>query len=177
MKHRQLIPLLLSTLITPAYSEPTVIYDAGLGVSTASYTQLFSGEEIPDFRDSWLFKELPEADAAVPTPSSTFPITTTKLTPRRITEEQATYFAVMAYPICVIGTDDLSREWLTRNLQPLIEMNAQCLLVSAESEADARSLLQLAQGLSVYPAHGDAIAETFKIEHYPVLITHRTISQ
>ena len=177
MKHRQLIPLLLSTLITPVLSEPFVIFDAGQGVSTASYTSLFSGEEMPNFKDSWLFNELPEADAAGPTPQSTFPITTTKLTPRRITEEQPTYFAVMAYPICVIGTDDLSREWLTRNLHQLIAMNAQCLLVAAESEADARSLLQLAQGLSVYPAHGDAIAETFKIAHYPVLITHRTISQ
>lgn len=175
---KRLAPALLLTLWgSLGQAEPFVIYDAGLGVSTAPYTQLFSGEEIPDFRDSWLFQDLPEAESTLPTPMRSFPITTRKLTPRRITEEKATYFAVMAYPICVVGTDDLSREWLTRNFQQLIKMNAQCLLVSAKSKADAHSLLQLTQGLSVYPANGDTIAETFKIAHYPVLITHRTISQ
>ena len=83
----------------------------------------------------------------------------------------------MIYPICVIGTDDLSVAWVTRNLQTLVEMNAQCLLVAAESEAQARALLELAPGLSIHPAHGDAIADYFKIAHYPVLITDRYISQ
>lgn len=175
---KQLAIVIFLTIIgSLALAEPFVIYDAGQGVSTASYTRLFSGEEIPDFKDSWLFKELPEADAAGPTPQSTFPISTTRLSPRRITEEKETYFAVMAFPLCVIGTDDLSRLWLERNLRHLVEMNAHCLLVSAESEADARSLLELTPGLAVYPAHGDAIADYFKIEHYPVLITHRSISQ
>lgn len=160
-----------------AQAEPFVIYDAGQGVSTASYTQLFSSEQIPDFRNSWMFKELPQAEAADVTPVSTFPIRTSRLTPKRLTREQEGYFATIAFPICVIGTDDLSIEWIMRNLQPLIEMNAQCLLVSAESEVDARELLNLSPGLAIYPANGDAIADTFKIEHYPVLITDRYISQ
>ena len=56
-------------------------------------------------------------------------------------------------------------------------MNAQCLLVAAETAEEARALLRLAQGLSIYPAHGDAIAEHFKIQHYPVLITDRYVTQ
>ncbi|MEN8168117.1 MAG: PFL_4695 family integrating conjugative element protein [Pseudomonadota bacterium] len=158
-------------------AEPLVIYDAGQGVSIARYKTLFSAGETPDFRNSWLFKELPEADAAGPTPEKTFPIRTSRLTPRRLTRERESYFAAMIYPICVIGTDDLSKAWIMRNLQPLIEMNAQCLLVAAESGEEARELLKLAQGLAIFPAHGDAIAEYFKIEHYPVLITDRYVSQ
>ncbi len=160
-----------------AQAEPFIIYDAGQGVSTALYTQLFSGEPIPDFRDSWLFKALPQSDTAEVTPEPTFPITTSRLTPKRLTQAQDSYFAAMIYPICVIGTDALSREWVMRNRQPLVEMNAQCLLVSAESEGAARELLALAPGLAIYPAQGDAIAAHFKIAHYPVLITDRTISQ
>ncbi len=174
---RRVLAIILTLCFSLAHAQPFVIYDTGRGVSTASYTQLFSGEEIPDFKDSWLFNTLPAADAAGPTPQSTFPITTTRLSPRRITEEKETYFAVIAFPLCVIGTDDLSRLWLERNLHHLVAMNAHCLLVSAESAEDARSLLELTKGLAVYPAHGDAIADYFKIEHYPVLITQRTISQ
>ena len=148
-----------------------------IGVSTAPYKTLFSAEETPDFRNSWLFKALPQADAAGPTPEKTFPIRTTRLTPRRLTQKQERYFATMLYPICVIGTDDLSKEWIMRNLKPLIEMNAQCLLVAAENAEEARELLKLAQGLAIFPAHGDAIADFFKIKHYPVLITDRVVSQ
>lgn len=168
--------LVLTLFCSLAYTEPFIIYDSGQGVSTRFYTQILTGEKMPDFRNSWLFKTFPKVENR-PSPEKTFPIRTSRLTPRRLTQEQSSYLSTMIFPICVIGTDDLSRQWLSRNRQHLIEMNAQCLLVSAESEADARSLLKLTHGLQVYPAHGDAIADYFKIEHYPVLITQRTISQ
>jgi integrating conjugative element protein (TIGR03765 family) len=177
MKVRLLLVFLLCTFSAWIHAEPLVIYDSGQGVSTAPYKALFTGGEMPDFRNSWLFKELPQADATGSSPEKTFPIRTTRLTPRRLTQEKESYFALMAFPICVIGTDELSKQWLSRNLQHLIEMNAQCLLVSAESAEEASELLELAQGLQIYPAHGDAIADYFKIEHYPVLITDRYVSQ
>ena len=167
--------LLVSSLVQ---AEPLVIYDAGKGVPTAPYLSLFTtGETVPDFRQTWVFQELPEEHADKATPAPTFPIRTTRLTPKRLTVEQEGYFPNMLFPLCVIGTDELSKAWLERNLRPLLEMQAQCLLVSAETPEEASELVAIAPGLVIYPANGDAIADYFKIAHYPVLITDRYVSQ
>ncbi len=173
---RSLIALLLTS--TLAQAEPVVIYDSGRGVPTAPYLTLFdTGNSTPDFRQTWVFQALPEEHPNAEKPAPTFPIRTTRLTPKRLIQEQEGYFPAMLYPLCVIGTDELSKIWLSRNLKPLLEMGAQCLLVSAETADEARELVAIAPGLTIYPAHGDAIAETFKIAHYPVLITDRYVSQ
>jgi integrating conjugative element protein (TIGR03765 family) len=176
---RFVIALLLGLTGALAQAEPRVIYDAGQGVSTERYLSLFSASQMPEFRDfsqSWLFKEMPAKPATAKDPDL-FPIRTRRLTPQRLYQEQESYFALMPYPVCVVGTDALSRAWLKRNLSQLVAMDAQCLLVAAETAEEARDLLSLAQGLMVYPANGDAIAEYFKIQHYPVLITDRYVTQ
>lgn len=171
----------MTAILTSLFShsplaEPLVIYDNGSGISTRTYTQLFSGVDIPDFRESWLFNELPSKKKAVP-PKSFFPLKTKKLTPARIEQERERYFPKMLFPICIIGTDELSLTWIEQNRVRLAEMNAQCLLVSAASKEAAAPILALAKGLLVYPADGDAVADYFQLDHYPVLITERYISQ
>ena len=176
---RFVIALLLGLAGALAQAEPRVIYDSGQGVSTKTYVALFTTAEVPEFRDfsqSWLFQDLP-AQSAPAKESDIFPIRTRRLTPQRLYQEQESYFALLPYPVCVVGTDPLSRAWLSRNLKQLVAMDAQCLLVAAETAEEARALVSLAQGLMVYPANGDAIAETFKIQHYPVLITERYVTQ
>ena len=173
------IALLLGLVNALAQAEPRVIYDAGRGVPTDRYLSLFSASQMPEFRDfsqSWLFKELPTNPASTKDPDI-FPIRTRRLSPQRLYQEQESYFALLPYPVCVVGTDALSRAWLKRNLSHLVAMDAQCLLVAAETAEEAKALLSLAEGLQVYPASGDAIAEYFKIEHYPVLITDRYVTQ
>jgi integrating conjugative element protein (TIGR03765 family) len=179
MGYRIIIAGLLGIVGTLTQAEPRVIYDAGTGVSTERYQALFTAGQTPEFRDfsqSWLFKELPSQPAPEKTPDI-FPIRTRRLTPQRLYQEQESYFALMPYPVCVVGTDPLSRAWLKRNLSHLVKMNAQCLLVAAETAEEAQALVRLAQGLLIYPANGDAIAEHFKIQHYPVLITDRYVTQ
>jgi integrating conjugative element protein (TIGR03765 family) len=179
MDIRSVIALLLGLAGSLSQAEPRVIYDAGRGVATDRYLTLFSASQMPEFRDfsqSWLFQEMPAKTAPVKEPDL-FPIRTRRLTPQRLYQEQESYFALMPYPVCVVGTDPLSRAWLKRNLGQLVAMDAQCLLVAAETAEEAQELLSLTQGLMVYPANGDAIAEYFKIQHYPVLISDRYVTQ
>ncbi len=171
---------LLALLILPvlALAEPLVIHDSGMGVSTAPYKGLFNNDDIRDFRDSWIFGDLPDQDAGKQArPDPVYPITTTKLTPKRMTQAQEGYFPRMLFPICVVGDDELSLDWVERNRQHLAQSGAQCFVVSARSAESVAPLMRLLDGILTYPANGDALADYFGIKHYPVLITDRYASQ
>ncbi|MGD9171833.1 MAG: integrating conjugative element protein [Candidatus Thiodiazotropha sp.] len=171
--------LLLSIFyIHASTAEPLVIHDSGIGISTAPYKKLFSQDNIMDFRHSWIFGDLPEADiASQPVPPNVYPITTTLMTPKRLTQSIEAYFPRMVFPICIVGDDELSHDWVKRNRRILAESGAQCFLVSASSAESADPILRLLDGILVYPGNGDAIAQYFKIKHYPVLINDRYASQ
>lgn len=172
--------LFLSTLfyVATAQAEPLVIHDSGSGISTAPYKQLFSNDDIRDFRDSWIFGDLPEPDVAkTPPPKPVYPLSTTRLSSKRLDKPLEGYYPRMLFPVCVVGDDDLSLEWVERNRQQLAESSAQCFLVSAQSAETAAPILRLLEGILVYPANGDAIADYFGIRHYPILITDRYASQ
>lgn len=171
--------LLLTTFCVGfAQAEPLIIHDSGVGVATAPYKLLFNNDDVRDLRDSWIFGELPEADpVAQAGPVEIYPITTARLTPKRFEQPIEGYFPRMLFPVCVVGDDDLSLQWVKRNRRHLAESGAQCFLVSARSAESVAPLLRLLKGIVVYPANGDAIADYFKIEHYPLLITDRYASQ
>lgn len=158
--------------------EPFVIHDAGRGVSTAPFQKLFSQDDVRDFRQSWIFGDLPDADISeAPAPPEVYPLTTTHMTPKRIDQPIEGYYPRMFFPVCIVGDDDLSIEWVERNRRYLAESGAQCFLVSAASAESAEPVLRLLDGIMVYPGNGDAIAQYFKVDHYPILITDRYASQ
>lgn len=178
MLSRCLLLLVLSLSSGFARAEPLVIYDSGRGVATASYKQVFNNDDIRDFRDSWIFGDLPKPDQPdEPATIKVYPITTTRLTPKRMEKPLEGYFPRMLFPVCVVGDDALSLEWLERNRRHLADTGAQCFIVSARSAETAEPLLRLLEGIVVYPANGDALADYFKIQHYPVLITDRYATQ
>jgi integrating conjugative element protein (TIGR03765 family) len=172
--------LIHSLMLIPGLvlAEPYVIFDSGMGISTASYKGLFNNDNISDIRDSWVFGQLPVLEADDKEKSvNIYPINTTKLTPKRLDQPQEGYFPRLLYPICVVGDDELSLAWLERNREHLGQAGAQCFIVSAYSAESAAPLIELLSGIPSYPADGDAIADYFGIKHYPVLITDRYASQ
>jgi len=179
MRRLSLRPLVLATFCVGfAQAEPQIIHDSGLGVPTVPYKSLFSNDDVRDLRDSWIFGELPEPDpAGRAVPMDIYPITTERLTPKRFEQPLEGYFPRMLFPVCVVGDDELSLQWVKRNRRYLAESGAQCFLVSAGSAESVAPVLRLLKGIVVYPANGDAIADYFKIKHYPVLITDRYASQ
>jgi integrating conjugative element protein (TIGR03765 family) len=167
-----------SLCTTMVLAEPFVIYDSGIGLSTAPYKKLFSQDDVRDFRQSWIFGELPNSGISeISAPPEVYPLKTTLMHPKRIDQPIEGYYPRMFFPICIVGDDELSLSWVERNRQYLAESGAQCFLVSAESAASAEPVLRLLDGILVYPGNGDAISQYFKIEHYPILITDRYASQ
>lgn len=161
-------------------AEPVVIYDSGKTVPGDKYKNFFSTDIKPSFiKDGWVFNGEPEPDVLPEKPESTlaFPVKTTKLTPGRIERSRDQYIATLPGPMCIVGSDPLSKQWITRNYKHLRAANVMCVIVQAENEAQARELAMMLNGMLVNLGDGDVLADYFKIKHYPVLITERSISQ
>ncbi len=74
-------------------------------------------------------------------------------------------------PLCVIGSDELSRSWLQANRQRLAELGARCVLVEARSERDIGTMVRAAHPVPVAALPFDDIAQLHDIPGYPVLLT------
>ncbi len=126
-----------------------------------------------------MFKGEPEPDIKPKKPEATlaFPVSTKKLSPAKIERSRKQYIASLPGPMCIVGADPLSRQWITKNYKHLRASNAMCVIVQADNESQAQELAMMLNGLLVNLGDGDVLADYFKIEHYPVLITERNISQ
>ena len=159
-------------------AEPIVIYDSGRTVPASKYTNFLFTDIKPDFiKSGWMFTDEADKEESQKKPNSqVFPLTT-KLSPARISVNKEQYIASLPGPLGIVGSDPLSKQWITRNYKHLRDMGARCIIVQSENESQAQELAMMLNGLLVNLGDGDVLADYFKIEHYPVLITERSISQ
>jgi len=104
------------------------------------------------------------------------PIHTPSLTPGTVAAVEGIKHAGN-HPLCIVGADALSLEWIQHVKPRLIELGARCQVVEVESE---QSLAVLAKVLSPLPwmlASGEYLAEQHGIRHYPVLISRQGVEQ
>jgi len=73
-------------------------------------------------------------------------------------------------PLCIIGDDELSRQWLRINLNLLQARQVACLVASVATEADFKRLQFEAPGIRMVPSSIDSLAKTLGIQRWPVLI-------
>lgn len=73
-------------------------------------------------------------------------------------------------PVCVIGSDRLSRTWLQKNRGRLADMGAACVLVEARSPAELAEMRRIAHPLTVQPVQFDDLARRIGIRNTPVLL-------
>jgi len=164
-------------LIQTAFAEPVVIYDSGTAIPVYPYKMPLEGLVIPDFGDKWATDAAVKAAESDPNdPANWLPVTTGKLSPGNF-ESRTVTFNQIANPLCIIGSDDRSIEWLERHHNALLANDVLCWLVSADTVADVQRVVDALNGISMSPANGDSIADFFVIDHYPVLITQRFIEQ
>lgn len=175
---RLIIILIFSFFLLPSFvvAEPEIIFDTGRTTSTMPYRKMLTDSQVPDFGESWFLNKMPKSSDPK-NPETWFPITTTRMSPKRLENESEIYLTQLPVPICIIGTDELSIEWLRLNIKHLIEINAQCWLVQANHIDEVKMLSKILKSVSITPANGDAISRYFKIKHYPVLITDRYVYQ
>ena len=74
-------------------------------------------------------------------------------------------------PFFLIGCDAYSIEWLNKNRERLVSLQAFGLVVEAEDAQAYRRLEATAEGLVVRPVAGHLIAQHLGIQAYPALVT------
>ena len=80
-------------------------------------------------------------------------------------------------PIFLIGTDNLSKNWLHANYNYLKKIGAMGLVVSVKTTNELSELRQLAPDLTLMPTPGDDLASRLNLAHYPALLTSEGLSQ
>lgn len=162
-----------------AMSEPDVIYDSGRTISASKYKSLFKElKEIPDFGKNWALSKANKFNPNVD-PSNAknwLPIKTSKLTPGYV-KAKPVQFNNMLNPICIIGSDQKSLQWIQKYHDVLIKNEAICWLVQASNINDVKKVVETLDGIPMSPSDGDALSDFFSLSHYPVLITARFLEQ
>ena len=174
------ILLFLSLIPALAGAALTVIYDSGDTKSIAPFLEAFSSTEFslaqnetsqsnqtPQLTDP---PQLGAADI-----ESLLPIRSPGLTPGIVQPQN--HDRPFAQPFFLIGSDEMSKQWLLDNRDRLKEVGAVGMLVQADTLEDLRSIAEISDGLSIMPASATDLAEALKISHYPVLITAHGIEQ
>jgi integrating conjugative element protein (TIGR03765 family) len=144
---------------------PIVIYDGG-GTPIGQYLDSVVEEGASSHN-----KPAPTA-SAVPASMPVFPVVTTKAVPGRLGPPlRGNLKGGPGVPICVLGDDSLSQQWMHINQAALQRMKATCLVVSVRDETSWRTLKSLAGGVPLTPGSFDALATAMGIFVYPILVS------
>lgn len=160
-----LIIILISQL---NYAQPVVIYDSGNTIDAQQFYPYKNKKDgslqVPKFNpnDFHLNKTI-------------FPIKTKELTVGKVMSRNIT--SKLSQPLCVIGYDKTSFEWLKINLEVLKNINAVCAVININSIEAFKKLQNFAKPLVLLPISGTVISRQFNLKHYPVLITKTRIEQ
>ena len=163
--------ILLLSGLTPAFAELIVIYDSGDTRPIAPFLEVFQSKAPPlPQRPSNQPTQLGAADV-----ESLLPIRSPGLTPGIVQPEN--HDRPFSQPFFLIGSDEMSKQWLIENRKRLKEIGAVGMLVQADTIADLHSIAEISAGLSIMPASASDISDALNVSHYPVLITAHGIEQ
>ncbi|MCY4275533.1 MAG: DUF2859 domain-containing protein [Gammaproteobacteria bacterium] len=76
----------------------------------------------------------------------------------------------LSKPICVLGSDRVSIDWLIKNRMELIKHGAICVLIKVQSPTEFELIRNKAHGLTVQIAPFDQLAKLFGIKTVPMLL-------
>jgi len=104
-----------------------------------------------------------------------FPVHTPQLSPG--TEASRSVNLNLTQAVFILGTDPVSRQWLTQYRDRLSQIGAIGLVVDVQNLQDYKNLQALAGTLVLSPINGSELAVQLNITHYPVLVTAQRIEQ
>lgn len=164
--------LILTLMLVPLLAQAglTVIYDSGNTQPLAPFLEVIEDDESPQQQPAPDKSQLGAADI-----NTLLPIKSPGLSPGQI-QPQAVK-RPFTRPFFLIGSDALSRQWLSQYRDRLLEIGAVGMLVQAETAADLEAIAKIGQGLQIMPASGSDIAHALGIKHYPVLVSKEGIEQ
>ncbi len=80
-------------------------------------------------------------------------------------------------PLCLVSNDQRSKDWLTKSLPILRDVNAVCYLVKSTDESELDALREHAAELRFFALDPTLIITKFGVPHYPALISKRGVEQ
>ncbi len=80
-------------------------------------------------------------------------------------------------PLFILGSDDLSIEWLVSNRQHLASINAMGIVTNVDSGAAVDRIKSLVPELTIVAVPVDEFTRLYKLTHYPVLIDQEGVKQ
>ena len=79
-------------------------------------------------------------------------------------------------PMYLVGTDELSINWVNKYKKTLQAIHARGYLINVKDHDDYENFVKKT-GLNLAPISGDLIVQHYHLTHYPVLITNKMIEQ
>lgn len=73
-------------------------------------------------------------------------------------------------PVCLLGSDHLSKDWLRQNAVMLQQYNIPCIVIEAQSESDLMSIKRIGQGVSIVALPMDQPLQQVGVNTYPILV-------
>lgn len=164
-----LVAAFLFVVAVAAQAAPVVIFDSGQTVPIAQF--LAPAFENGNANEGNPIRPVAPDAARVPMPV-TFPVRTASMRPGKL---QSPLNAVklpswLPTGVFLIGTDEMSREWIVRNWEVLAKQRAAGIVVNADSIDAFRSVQALGRGLPMAPSSAVELAKRLRLNVYPVLI-------
>lgn len=165
---------LISSLSAPTFAQQgklIVVEDKG-GTSTEPYFRELglladNAANTPLAASNKLIKPVEDTDM--------LPVRSELLTPGKVDSVNIQAFGMT--PIFLVGDDPLSKQWLAKNKDKLIQLRANGMVVNVATVNGLASLKAIIPELNFAPIAGDDIAKRLGLKHYPILITASSIEQ
>ncbi|MFZ7187108.1 integrating conjugative element protein [Avibacterium avium] len=154
--------------VSTASAELTVIADLG----GESAVRFYEGIQ-PEYDES--APSYPNAIPQTITEADMLPVVSHRLTPGKV--QPMEFELVEMTPIFLVGTDDLSKQWLVQHYDVLLANHAVGLVVNVPTLEELNVLRRLVPNLPLLPTPADDLSERLKLVHYPALITETGVSQ
>lgn len=158
---KSIISLSLVFASSFSFASPVVLFDSGKTISASDYYPF----DYPD--TSQLNANYPAQTMKM------FPIRTSKLSVGRVAPRMSPITIYM--PICIVGSDITSKQYLKSSAKKLKQLNTTCYVVNVKSEQEFNQLQKIVPDITLVPANGDEFVKLLNLKHYPVLITSKGI--
>lgn len=173
----------VATRAAALQASPAVLYDSGTAVSVTPWMQKAQlmpppVANLPGAMQRSLAEQQRQLAMAAQADQfdDVFPVRSPGLSPGKVINRDIDGVA-LERPVCVVGADPLSRQWLARVAPLLKRANAVCLAVNIDSAAQFAQLRASIPGIVLQPVAGDDVMSQLQIRHYPVVISQTMIEQ
>jgi len=169
-----LFPTLFLLTFATARAEPVVIDTVGATTSMAEYYLMTQTRLAKTPRRAQKQAGRFNARTFI---LSRFPIHTPEMSPGPVRRRTIKHQAGLPQPICLVGVDQRSIQWIQRNRNALLKNKAVCLVIEAPTLGAYRALEKILGAIPHYAATASDIARLHHLEHYPMLISRKGIEQ